>query len=176
MHMRSSALWNGPDSVLVRLLTGYLHTKQLSPVENGQRRAVWLLSRARGNAIVDDLLLELGSSDWRAQSMAAWGLALGMDQRAVPGLMLQLKHPVWRVRAMAAGALQHIGDSSALPAVLRVLDDEAWQVRAPAVSFVGEHAAPSEAVRLIEPRLRDRHMAVRRAATEALEAIGDRIR
>jgi hypothetical protein len=169
-HLRASPLWTGPDSALVRQLAAYAGAP-LDTIENGPRRAMWLLLRARGDRIVPDLIATLADRDWRAQTIAAWALTVGHEHGAVPGLIQQLEHPVWRVRAMAAAALQHLGDSTALPALVRVLSDEAWQVRTPAVEFVAQHAEPDAAFRLIAPRLRDRHVAVRRAASEALEAL-----
>jgi HEAT repeat protein len=77
---------------------------------------------------------------------------------------------------MAAAALKHLGDSTALPSLVRLLNDEAWQVRMPAVEFVAQHAEAGAAYELIAPRLRDRHVAVRRAASEALDALVSKLR
>ncbi len=167
-RVRPSALWNGPDSALVRLLVKVLPHVADSPEELVRDRAIWALSQARGDGLTEPLLEALGDSDWRARAYAAWTLGLTREQRAVPALIAALQDRVWRLRAVAAWTLVEIGDARALPAMTRALNDEAWQVRWAAVSFVAQHADPVAAARLIEPRRNDRHIAVRTAAADAL--------
>lgn len=166
--VRDSPLWNGPDSALARLLATYLTHTQDEPYELGRKRAIWALSRGRGEALVDPLLESLGDADWRVRAYAAWTLGIARERRAVPALIEALGHPVWRMRAMAASALLDIGDPSAMTAMVRALGDEAWQVRWPGVSFVAAYTDSTVAARVLTPLLRDRHIAVRLAAAEAL--------
>jgi len=167
--VRASSLWRGPDSLLVRNLMSHVGTTG-DAEELYRERAGWALRQARGNTLIEPLLESLGDPDWRVQAYAAWTLGVARERRAVPALLRALAHPVWRMRAMAAAALVQIGDPNALSAMTKALEDEAWQVRAPAVSFVATHSVPVTARRLLEPRLSDRHVAVRSAAADALGA------
>ena len=88
-----------------------------------------------------------------------------VDARLAP----LLDHPVWRVRAMAAAALHGTRDTRAQAGYERALHDEAWQVRAAAVEHFASLGEPGMIERL-RPLLSDRHIAVRRAAAEALRS------
>lgn len=165
---RQPQLWSGPDSVLVRLLVSYLDYDSEAPQELGRDRAIWALSQARGNQLVEPLLGALADGDWRERTYAAWTLALTRERRAVPALLAALEDRVWRLRAMAAWSLGEIADARALTPMTRALNDEAWQVRWAAVSFVARFADATVAARLLQPRLQDRHAAVRDAAADAL--------
>ena len=167
-RMRTSALWTGPDSALVRQLVSYLAYVPESPEQLGREHAIWALSQGRGESLTDPLLEALGNDDWRVRAYAAWTLALTKEQRAVPALISALQDRVWRLRAAAAWTLVEIGDARALAPMTRALNDEAWQVRWAAVSFVAKHGDPAVAARLLQPRLTDRHVAVRSAAADAL--------
>jgi HEAT repeat protein len=167
-RVRSSALWRGPDSALVRQLVSFLAYVPESPAELGRERAIWALSQGRGENLTEPLLEALGNDDWRVRAYAAWTLALTRESRAVPALISALQDRVWRLRGAAAWALVEIGDARALTPMTRALNDEAWQVRWAAVSFVGKHEARIAASRLLQPRLNDRHIAVRTAAADAL--------
>lgn len=167
-RVRSSALWTGPDSVLVRQLVSYLAHVSESPAELGRDRAIWALSQGRGERLTEPLLEALGNDDWRVRAYAAWTLGLTREQRAVPALISALQDRVWRLRAAAAWTLVEIGDARATAPMKRALNDEAWQVRWAAVSFVARHLDPVAAARLLQPRLNDRHIAVRTAAADAL--------
>lgn len=167
-RVRSSALWTGPDSALVRRLVSFLAYVPETPAELGRERAIWALSQGRGEALTEPLLEALGHNDWRVRAYAAWTLALTREQRAVPALISALQDRVWRLRAAAAWALVEIADDRALAPLTRALNDEAWQVRWAAVSFVAKHADPIAATRFLQPRLNDRHIAVRTAAADAV--------
>jgi beta-lactamase regulating signal transducer with metallopeptidase domain len=128
-------------------------------------RAAWALSRIDERGLIAPLLDALHDDDWRAQAYAAWALAYSHDRRAVPPLIALLDHAVWRVRAMAAFALAQSHDPRAAPAMRAALSDPAWQVRLQGVHFF---AAAAEPAAVITPLLDDRHIAVRRAAADAL--------
>jgi len=135
-------------------------------------RSAWALSRAREGRIIEPMIDELKSADWRVRAYAAWVLAEAgasamRDQRATAELVAALAHPVWRLRAMAAHALAAIGDPAARAAIVSVLDDEAWQVRVGAVHYVARLGDPT-LLPVLERQTRDRHIAVRSAASEAL--------
>ncbi|HJU73993.1 MAG TPA: M56 family metallopeptidase [Gemmatimonadaceae bacterium] len=167
-RVRGSALWSGPDSLLVRELVSHLPHAPTSPEDLVRDRTIWALSQARGDKLVEPLLQALGDDDWRVRAYAAWTLGMAREPRAVPALIAALEHPVWRLRAMAASALDAIGDPRAIDAMSRALNDEAWQVRMPAVSFVASHAQGKTAAGLLQPLRTDRHIAVRLAVQKAL--------
>ncbi len=169
-----AAALEGADSLLVRRLLGFLAHVSDTPEELGRDRAVWALPRARDGVLGEPLISSLGDDDWRVRAYAAWALGVAADRRAVPALLRALEHPVWRLRAMAAWALLEIGDASASDAMAKVLDDEAWQVRTSAVTFTGEYGDAATGARLLQPRLNDRHIAVRHAAADAMVALAAR--
>jgi hypothetical protein len=130
-------------------------------------RGVWALSIARDDEVVEPLLRQLASSDWRARANAAWCLDLIGVHEAREGLVALLHDPVWRVRAMAATALVGLGGDRPPEDVLQLLDDPAWQVRAPAVELASR-LRTDEADARIRLHLNDSHPAVRHAAEAAL--------
>lgn len=159
----------GPDSVLVRRLIGALDHEPLHVNDLVRDRSAWALTHARDGRLVEPLLESLRASDWRVQAYAAWALAVERpDPRAVPDLIGLMSHSVWRMRAMAAHALRESGDDRAEGAMDRALTDPAWQVRVEAVQYFGARGGARLSDRL-EPRLRDRHIAVRLAAEAALK-------
>lgn len=157
----------GPDSALTRRLVAALNHEPVADDDLIRDRAAWALAQVRDGRLVDPLLESLNASDWRVQAYAAWALATARDPRAVPDLLRLMRHPVWRMRAMAAYALRESGDDRAVSAMHRALTDVAWQVRVEAVRYFGARGGPGMSERL-EPRLGDRHIAVRRAAENAL--------
>lgn len=169
-----AAALEGPDSLFVRRLLGSLSFVSDTPEELRRDRATWALGRARDGVLVEPLILSLGDDDWRMRAYATWALGVAADRRAVPALVQTLSHPVWRLRAMGAWALLEIGDARASDAMIKVLDDEAWQVRTPAVTFIAAHVDAETATRLLQPRLNDRHIAVRHAAADAMVALAAR--
>ena len=157
----------GPDSLLARR---FLVASTREPEHAGdlvRERAIWALSQAKDGRLIESLLAALDARDWRVQSYAAWALGVARDARAVPGLLPLMDHPVWRLRAMAAYALRELGDRRAETAMGRALADPAWQVRLEAVAYFAVVNQP-DLVERIRPRLRDRHIAVRLAAEQAL--------
>jgi beta-lactamase regulating signal transducer with metallopeptidase domain len=157
----------GPDSLLAHRLHAALEHTPTGEGDLVRDRAVWALSRMRGERLVEPLLDALHDPDWRVRAYAAWALGLGRERRAVPPLVEALGHPVWRLRAMAASALAEIGDPAARAAMAAALGDEAWQVRVSAVEYLGRFQDPATRALLRQMR-GDRHIAVRLAADEAL--------
>jgi HEAT repeat protein len=68
---------------------------------------------------------------------------------------------------MTAFALRELAAPDAQAPMSRALSDPAWQVRLEAVEYF-EQLEPPDLVQRLEPRLRDRHVAVRLAAEQAL--------
>lgn len=157
----------GPDSAIAMRLV-----EALSHVPNHDRdlirdRAAWALLQTRGNRLMEPLMDSLASPDWRVQAYAAWIMAIAQERRAVPQLLDLVQHPVWRVRAMAAFALCWIPDRRAPGIMIAALKDPAWQVRMEAVEYLG--SMPQNPYdETIRKSLADQHVAVRRAAADAL--------
>ena len=167
LSLYASRALAGPDSVLARRFliasTGEpKHSDDLVP-----ERAAWALSQEQDGRLIEPLLAALGARDWRVQAYAAWALAVARDARAIPGLLPLMDHPVWRLRAMTGFALRELGTPRAEALMSRALSDPAWQVRVQAVEYF-EQLEPPDLVQRLEPRLRDRHIAVRLAAEQAL--------
>ena len=158
---------SGPDSTLARRLIAASRHVPDGPSDLVRDRAAWALSQARDGRLVESLLAALDAHDWRVRAYAAWALAGTTDPRAIPRLCALLQHPVWRLRAMAAFAIRVSEDPRAAAAMTAALVDPAWQVRVEAVEYFGAVGGPARAER-IEPRLADRHVAVRVAAERAL--------
>jgi HEAT repeat protein len=165
------AALSGPDSALARRLYASLSRVPRGEEDLVRERAAWALARAQGGRLVEPLIEALADPDWRVQAYAAWALAMARDPRAVPTLLPLASHSVWRLRAAAVNALVDIGDPRARPAMVGALGDDAWQVRVNAVRYLGQHGDRSD-VDLLRPRLRDRHMAVRHEAEEAVARLG----
>ena len=152
------------------LAPGLLAALDHEPTHSGdlvRERAAWALVQADGSRLIEPLLGALESPDWRVQSYAAWSLAGVRDPRVVMRLAELLVHPVWRLRAMAAATLRQSRDPTVASAMAAVLTDPAWQVRIEAVEYVAALGGPAQS-QLLEPRLEDRHPAVRDAAERAL--------
>jgi HEAT repeat protein len=157
----------GPDSTIAtRLVEALSHV----PKHDGdliRDRAAWALLQTRGDRLIDPVIDSLASRDWRVQAYAAWVMAIAQERRAVPQLLDMVQHPVWRVRAMAAFALCWIPDRRAPGIMIAALKDPAWQVRMEAVEYLG--SMPQNPYdETIRKSLADRHVAVRRAAADAL--------
>ncbi len=157
----------GADSLLARLL---LEAAQRAPEDEADLRpdrSAWALERARDGRVVEVALDSLESPDWRVRAYAAWTLAVAGERSAVQSLVPRLSDPVWRLRAMVAFALRALADPAADSAMEASLTDPAWQVRTEAVEYFIARGGPRLAER-IRPRLDDRHVAVRLAASRAL--------
>jgi beta-lactamase regulating signal transducer with metallopeptidase domain len=157
----------GRDSVIaMRLVEALSHV----PNHDGdliRERAAWALLQTSGDRLMEPVMDSLASRDWRVQAYAAWIMAIAQERRAVPQLLDLVRHPVWRVRAMAAFALCWIPDRRAPGIMIAALRDPAWQVRMEAVEYLG--SMPQNPYDdMIRKSLADRHVAVRRAAADAL--------
>ncbi len=155
----------GEDAALIATLQQVATRPPTSNIDFVADRARWALAQVRDGKLVEPLLDSLEHPDWRVRTYAAFVLGVARDRRATPGLLKLLDEPIWRVRAMAATALAAIADPAAREAMHRALSDDAWQVRSPAVHYF---AATGGSRTLFETMRRDRHMAVRVAAEEAL--------
>jgi len=166
---RNTAALSGPDSVLARKLYAQLPRIPKWEGDFVRDRSAWALSRQTvGGLLIDPLIESLGDRNWRIRAYAAWALGVSGSSRPVPQLVALLSDPNWRMRAMAAAALDAIGDQRATTAMVRATQDEAWQVRVEAVHFIGGlHDAQYQP--LLQIALGDRHIAVRGAASEALD-------
>lgn len=155
----------GPDAALIATLQQVASHSPRSPIDFVPDRARWALAQTRDGELVAPLIQALRDSDWRVRAYAAFNLGVAGDRRATNELVRQLDDAIWRVRAMAASALAAIADPAASPAMQRALSDDAWQVRSEAVKYFAAVGAKRS---LFETMRRDRHMAVRAAAEEAL--------
>ena len=165
---RNTAALRGPDSMLAGMLYAQLSRSPSWEGDLVRDRSAWALSRQRDGLLVDPLIESLADRDWRIRAYAAWALAMSGATRAAPALVGLLNDPNWRMRAMAAYALDGIGDQSSAAPMARAIQDEAWQVRVSAVDFIGALHDP-QYQSLLETALADRHVAVRGAASAALD-------
>ena len=162
---------HGPDSTLAAQLLAAVTRVPDAPGSLVRHRAAWVLAAERGGQLVNPMLESLSAPDWRVQAYAAWVLGYAGDRRAVPRLLPLMHHDVWRLRAITAATLRMLADPRAEDAMVLALTDPAWQVRREAVEYV---AAIGESARHrveLRARLNDRHIAVRDAASRALNAL-----
>ncbi|HEX6067002.1 MAG TPA: M56 family metallopeptidase [Longimicrobiales bacterium] len=167
-----SALLNGPDSAVARVLVRALQHEPQADDDLIRDRSTWALLMSRDGRLLTPIVDALADGNWRVRAYAAWTLGVAggyarSDDRAVTRLVSLLDDPIWRVRSAAAFALLHIADGSAAPAMRRALGDAAWQVRMPAVQFLGRYGDENDRIHL-RRLLTDRHVAVRQAAADAL--------
>jgi beta-lactamase regulating signal transducer with metallopeptidase domain len=155
----------GPDAALIAVMQDAARIPQREHIDFVAFRARWALSQVRNGELVLPLIERLGDPDWRIRAYAAWGLGIARDARATPALMDLMNDDIWRVRAMAASAIAQIADPIAASSMQRALGDDAWQVRTPAVHYFAAVGADRE---LFQRMTKDRHLAVRTAAEEAL--------
>ena len=138
------------------------------------RGAVWALTQFTDRRLVAPLVGALSLPDATARALAAGKLAELGDRAAVPALVATLADEDEHVREEAARALGCLGDRGALEPLLRALqDDHGAHVREEAAAALGALGAADE--RCVEALLaarHDRHVMVRRAAAEALAALG----
>ncbi len=156
----------GPEAAVIARLHEFARRPRHSEIDFVADRARWALGRVQNGEVVAPLIHSLGDPDWRIRAYAAWGLAIARDRRATEALLPLLEDRIWRVRAMTASAMANIGDPAAADAMRRALDDDAWQVRTEAVQYFDQVGARPE---LFETMRKDRHVAVRTAAEEALQ-------
>lgn len=121
----------------------------------------------------DQLLADLGHTEWRTRVAALRKLADLREQTPVMSLVTALTDEHKAVRAAAARALGKLGESAPIAPLLTALDDSSWHVRAEAVLALGQHKqqAPVEPLLLA---LSDEDEAVRAAAAHALSQLGER--
>jgi len=155
----------GPDAAFIATMQKASTIAPRTSIDFVADRARWALGRVENGRLVEPLISSLRDSDWRVRAYAAWALGYSGDSRATQPLVALLEDDVWRVRAMAAHSLRHLADPVAADAMRRALSDDAWQVRAQAVHYFAAIGGSRE---LFETMRRDRHMAVRAAAEEAL--------
>jgi len=135
---------------------------------------VWALTQFDDPATAAPLAAALSAPDATARAMAAGRLADIGDRDAVPALLAALGDEDAHVREEVARALGRVGDPAALGALVAALhDDPGPHVREEAATAVGELAgADADAAAALVDALGDRHVAVRRAAAEALARMG----
>jgi HEAT repeat protein len=140
----------------------------------GGRGAVWALTQFDDPRLVAPLASALSDPDATARALAAGKLAGLGDRGAVPALVAALRDSDPHVREEAARALGRLGDPTALDPLLDALQSDAGDhVREEAATAVGTlGAADRRAADLLLAALGDRHVMVRRAAAEALVALG----
>lgn len=156
----------GPDAAFIALMQQFSTRAPQTPIDFVADRARWALARSRNGELIAPLIDSLDDSDWRVRAYAGWALGFSADPRATAPLVRLLEDDIWRVRACAAYSLWRLADPAAAPAMKRALSDDAWQVRAPAVHYFAATGGGSR--ELFQTMLRDRHLAVRSAAEEAL--------
>jgi len=140
----------------------------------GGRGVVWALTQFDDPATAAPLAAALSEPDATARALAAGRLADIGDRHAVPALLAALADADAHVREEAARALGRVGDPAALGALVAALhDDPGPHVREEAATAVGALAgADADAAAALVDALGDRHVAVRRAAAEALARMG----
>ncbi|HJU67902.1 MAG TPA: M56 family metallopeptidase [Gemmatimonadaceae bacterium] len=164
---RGRVVLAGPDSALARVLLTSLEREPRGPEDLVRERAAWALSQARGDRVIEPLIVALEHRDWRVRAYAAWSLAPARDPRAVPSLIRQMSHPIWRMRAMAAHALAETSDARARAVMTAAVTDEAWQVRVNGVRYLARFTDADARARLRAAQ-RDSHVMVRQTAERAL--------
>jgi HEAT repeat protein len=139
----------------------------------GGRGAVWALTQFDGRSLVAPLAAALRDPDPTARALAAGKLAELGDPAIVPALVAALDDQDDHVREEVARALGRLGDPAALDPLLGALrKDRGAHVREEAATAVGAlGAADGRVARALMTALADRHVAVRRAAAEALVAL-----
>jgi HEAT repeat protein len=152
----------------------------------GGRGVVWALTQFDDPATAVPLAAALSEPDATARAMAAGRLADLGGRDAVPALLAALADDDDHVREEVARALGHVGDPAALGLLLAALrDDPGPHVREEAATAVGTlaaahgaedapaaDAAAADVEAALVDALGDRHVAVRRAAAEALARMG----
>ncbi len=139
----------------------------------GGRGVVWALTQFDDPAMAAPLAAALSVPDATARAMAAGRLADIGDRDAVPALLAALADEDDHVREEVARALGRVGDPAALGALLAALHDPGPHVREEAATAVGALAGEdADAAAALVDALGDRHVAVRRAAAEALARMG----
>ncbi|MEA2251180.1 MAG: hypothetical protein QOG70_1422 [Solirubrobacteraceae bacterium] len=137
------------------------------------RGAVWALTQFDDERLVAPLVAALSHSDATARALAAGKLAELGDPEAVPALVRALRaDDDAHVREEAARALGRLGEAAALEPLLAALrDDPGDHVREEAATALGalgdQRADPA-----LRGAVEDRHVMVRRAATDALSRLG----
>jgi HEAT repeat protein len=138
------------------------------------RGAVWALTQFDDPRLAAALTRALAGPDATARALAAGKLAELGDRDAVPALLAALGDPEPHVREEVARALGRLGDTAALEPLLDALRADAGaHVREEAATAVGALGAADEhAVDALVAALDDPHVAVRRAAGDALDRMG----
>ena len=157
----------GPEAEAVTRLKAELDRQPEGFDDLVRERAIWTLSRMRRGSLLEPLIQDLASTDWRVRAYATWGLAVVRSPRATAHLAELLDDPVWRVRAGAAAAIEEIGDRSARPVMAAALGDPAWQVRYSAIQYFADDPDPTQRARLRALRS-DPHAGTRLLVEEAL--------
>ena len=138
----------------------------------GGRGAVWALTQFHDPRLVAPLAGALADGDATARALAAGKLADLCDRAAVPALVAALEDSEAHVREEVTRALGRLGDPAALEPLLHALRaDPGDHVREAAATAVGTlGGADPRAVHALRAACDDRHVMVRRAAAEALDA------
>jgi len=139
----------------------------------GGRGAVWALTQFHDPRLAAPLAGVLSDGDATAKALAAGKLAELGDRSAAPALVAALADAEAHVREEVARAHGRLGHPSALEALLGALRaDPGDHVREEAATAVGAlGGGDPRAVEALQAARGDRHVMVRRAAAEALEAL-----
>ncbi len=149
--------------------------RALEDPEPGVRRAAaWALGRIGASSAAEPLLRLLESDgDWRVRATAAWALGRIGERTATAALVRHLlsKKETVAVREAAAESLGRLGVATG--ELIHVLhEDKDWRVRRAAALALGYHPKARRALpALIQTLLKDKSMAVRRTATEAISRL-----
>jgi HEAT repeat protein len=140
----------------------------------GGRGVVWALTQFDDPALEAALVAALAEPDATARALAAGRLADVGGSDAVPALLAALDDDDDHVREEVARALGLLADPAAFrPLIAAVRDDPGAHVREEAATAVGALGADDPAaVAVLVDALSDGHVAVRRAAAEALARMG----
>jgi HEAT repeat protein len=175
LHDRDGAVCDRAARALGELLHADAIPALVAAVQKGRggRGAVWALTQFDDPRLVAPLVGALSDRDATARALAAGKLAELGDRSAVPALVRALGDPEAHVREEVARALGRLGDPTALEPLLDALrSDRGDHVREEAATAVGTLAGTDpRAVDALRAALDDRHVMVRRAAAEALDAL-----
>lgn len=140
-----------------------------------QRRldAVWVLGSYGHSDDVERLVSAVtGSPEATLRTAAATALGRRKDGSASKALAAAVVDKASHVRLAAVWALGEIGDRNTLPALVRALGDADLSVRSTAAHALGQLGDQRGVQHIATHALRDPERAVRLAAVQALERLG----